>query len=696
MKSTTLFCFLSISLILMLNAQTPKFETKTSQVGLFVVSSMEEEYGHGISASDFDGDGDIDFYACANVNVPNKLYRNDGDGSFTDVAELVGLDLDIQSRASLWFDYDADRLLDLVVVGEQCFESKDCEDRVSLNLFKQLSSGNFVDVTESAGLVLGDKYDGIGQYAIGGLSAGDLNSDGYLDLLLTMWFGKTSLFVNNTDGTFSDRSESSGIGLEDYRSWQSIITDVNLDGKQDIYICIDGGPNQTWINDGSLAFHDMAEELRMDSPFSEMGVTIGDYDNDGDFDFYTTNITTGGAGNHLLKNAIVNEKRFFVDAADPLGVKLSGWDWGCTFADINNDGWQDLAITNGNLNWPKDQSQLWINDEGRFVNVSDESMFNDELNASSLIAFDADRDGDLDYLQSLQGSNQSKIPVIYYENQLEESETQNNFICIQPRMSSSKNYYGIGSVVKIVAGDLSQMRQITSGTSFYAQEPAEAFFGLGDRSSLDEVRIEWPDGNTSVYNDVVVNQVVTLWDEVIEKPTGLSVERDSEKVSLTWVDNSENETGFDIQYSKNPDFVNFESVKIGSDESSVNLTEIDLFSSWYFRVRAFNGIVNSLFTETVMSEGVPLSSEQRLQEQDVLNISPNSNDGSFQVSLNSPFKGQVSLNLYDLTGRKIETRKIYKKEIQQVFEFSFDLRPANYLLNVQMGDFSTSSRLIVR
>jgi hypothetical protein len=205
----------------------------------------------------------------------------------------------------------------------------------------------------------------------------------------------------------------------------------------------------------------------------------------------------------------------FDEIANDLQVGASGWDWGTTFFEANNDGRLDLATTNGwePGEWALDASRLWLNlGDGLFGDISGSSQFNDLYDATSLMAFDMDRDGDLDLLQTLKANAGTDAPLILYENTLSNTANPRNYIVIKPR-SDDANHFGIGALVKITGGSTTQIRLISAGTSLYGQEPAEAFFGTGDETVLTEVKVLWPDGAETVIKDVAVNQELTVFKE---------------------------------------------------------------------------------------------------------------------------------------------------------------------------------------
>lgn len=502
--------------------QTPTFLDVTQSVGIDDIDKITDWFGNGASLADYDNDGDIDFFLTTAFDEPDRLYRNKGDGTFEDIASDVGLASIERSRHALWFDYDGDHLLDLLVLGD-CYNTDICPTTIIINLYKQDVDGDFINVTSSSKLVFEDEYPENQEVALAGVAAGDINNDGSLDVLITTWNGKNLLFLNKANGTFSNISLSSELGAETKYHWQPAFYDFNGDGLLDIYCNIDFASNEFWLNKGNNVFEEVAQEYGAASSFNEMGITLGDYDNDGDMDIYATNISWRGRHNILLKNNTVNGKLIdFSEVSMSSGLSYNGWDWGTTFFDANNDGWLDLMATSGwtEYDHPLGQSKLWLNNKnGSFNDVSDASKINDIndiLEATTILAFDMDRDGDLDLLQTLKKNLNIKEPAKIYQNQLDiHTGNITNYLVVKPRMIGS-NHFAIGTVIKIKVGNINAMRLITAGTSNYGQEPAEAFFGLSDNTSIDELRIEWPDGKTTILNDIDANQVLIVTNENVD------------------------------------------------------------------------------------------------------------------------------------------------------------------------------------
>jgi hypothetical protein len=467
--------------------------------------------GAGVSAADFDVDGDIDLFVPTIDGVPDQLYVNLGGGRFEERAGPLGVAAMDSHRAALWFDYDGDHRLDLVVAGD-CELNEErvdtfCEGR--LTLYRQTEEGVFEDTTAQAGEL---SYTGYGQ--LGGMAAGDINGDGFLDLIITGWRAQTKFFLNSGDGTFEDISVSSGIGGTSDKAWQAVFHDFNGDGRQDIYVSVDFFANdRLWSNQGDNTFIDEAGTYGIIASGNEMGVAVSDYDNDTDMDIFITNTPDI---NRLLRNDTVGSVPAFTDIAVDRAVNATGWSWGCTFLDANNDGLLDLAATNGLFRAPHttDHSAFFLNRGGSptvFEPVSEEVGFFDSFWGSCLIAIDYNRDGRLDLLQTVAATPPfiSESLLRLWRNFPDPTEPRAGSVAVRPRQDGP-NHWSIGAVVRVTAGDVTMSRLITAGTSFIGQEPAEAYFGLGDATQVDILTIEWPNGEVSTFESIGINQVLSV------------------------------------------------------------------------------------------------------------------------------------------------------------------------------------------
>jgi hypothetical protein len=479
----------------------------------------------GAAAADYDADGDIDLLVPTGFGHAPRLYQNDGSGRFTDVAASVGLTALDRDRLGLLLDADGDGDLDILLAGDNHFVSAQLARPTTLRLYEQRPDGSFVDVTVAAGLFEDLPLGWTGEYDLathlGALAAGDLDGDGDADLVGTFWYGRDFRFRNNGDGTFTNVTDLAGVPTSvDESSWQPLIMDVDRDGLLDIVQTIDFGPNRLWMNQGGWSFVDMASAAGCDVSANHMGAAAADYDNDGDLDVYMTNIhdpqqppitpAWGTQSNPLFENGGWCGGPGFTNVSAAAGVDRGDWGWGCTWADLDLDGWVDLAETNGFAGrefFRTDTSRLWRNLGGSpvtFEDVSASSGFADDSIGSTLLAFDADRDGDLDTLQVHGGSSEAGGRLRLMINETPRVPGASGWLVVKPRRSDIADRFSIGSRVTVEAGGRTMTRLITAGTSMGGQEPFEAHFGLGDAAVIDRIEVAWPDGVRRALEGVAI------------------------------------------------------------------------------------------------------------------------------------------------------------------------------------------------
>lgn len=500
-----------------------QFVDVTAARGMHHTYIAEMGMNSGVAAADFDNDGYIDVFLPTAEGIPNRLYRNLGDGTFEEIAASANLNSTRRTRVALWIDYDGDGLLDLITAGD-CFMSAqaNCYQVNTLQLYRQTAPGVFQRTTTAAGLL--DTADLITSNDVhrSGLAAADINNDGYIDIYTTTWAGKTRLLLNDGDGTFTDISATSGVA-NSANNWQPVFHDFDRDGFIDIFQAVDFNANILWMNQGNNTFVNKAAAAGVNlHPWNNMGVALGDYDNDRDFDIYVTEVTKDlGLPTEryciLYRNDSVGSTLAFTEVAKDVGVHNAWWGWGATWLDADNDTRLDLAMTNGfaNLAYGFDPSKFFHqNAAGTFDDVSDLVGFNDTYWGSTVIALDYDRDGDLDMIQTCMSSDLQGGPVRLLENELSVSASEGNYLVVQPRMAGP-NRFAIGAVVHLYTRDQngtyhSQSRLITAGTSMLGQEPYEAFFGLKDATQAAVVIVEWPDGTFNARALIPANQVIQI------------------------------------------------------------------------------------------------------------------------------------------------------------------------------------------
>ena len=517
------------------------FTDVTAQAGITFrhVASPEKKYivesmSGGVALFDYDNDGDLDIYLVNSLTVDlvktkgktkSYLYRNEGNGKFTEVAEKAGVNDIGWGMGVAVGDYNNDGFEDLYVT---CLGPD--------YLFKNNGDGTFTNVTAKAG-VSDPRWST-------GASFFDYDRDGDLDLFVTNYvdfdvnnlpeFGQgkscqyksipvqcgprglkgagDSLYRNNGNGTFTEVSKAAGVSDPDgYYGLGVITSDFDEDGLIDIFVANDSTPNFHYRNKGDGTFEEIGFVAgtgvnENGSEQGSMGVTVGDYDHDGKLDLFVTNFAD--EYNTLYHN---NGKNSFTDlsyAAKVAAVSLPYVGWGTKFFDYNNDGWVDLFVANGHV-YPQlpgyRQRRLLHrnNRDGTFSEVSaDFGAVLTEDRVSRGVAFgDIDNDGDIDLIiGDLDG------PPQLLRN---DGANANNSIIIKT-VGVKSNRSGIGARVTVVSGDLTQLDEVRSGDSYISQSDLRLHFGLQKRTKVDSIQVLWPSGVIDKVSGVGVNRIVTI------------------------------------------------------------------------------------------------------------------------------------------------------------------------------------------
>ncbi len=510
--------------------QQPIFRDVSAEAGITAAhrgiwDDSEARQGYlaiGQAWGDYDRDGWLDLFVTGNLE-PNVLYRNNGDGSFSISEHSEQLSLPaVPSGGATWADYDNDGWLDLYIVN---FGTN--------RLFRNDGGRGFVDVTLRAGV--GDTGKGTSA------AWGDYDGDGWLDLYVTNWScfpecdpvdftaQQDRLYRNFGDGSFTDVSASLDYRMTLGAGFAPAFFDYDGDGDSDLYIVNDKLQNAIgnvlWRNDGAGCGHwcwtNVSAESGADLRINGMGLHASDYDNDGDFDLYITDMVYQM---HLLMN---DGAGGFRNRARSAGSAINmgpdnGVGWGATFFDYDNDGWQDLyvAATNYHQTFPElvvsfmnpRADSLFRNDRHRgFHDVSAGSGIDVDLATLGVAYADYDRDGDLDLVTGNWNSGYR-----LYQNQ----GSGKNWLSLElsggepaaalEAGAARVNRDAVGATARLSTADgMTQLQTVTIGSGLGGNNQLALHFGLGGAAAAD-VQIVWTNGRECRFTALPANQHLRL------------------------------------------------------------------------------------------------------------------------------------------------------------------------------------------
>jgi hypothetical protein len=436
-------------------------------------------YGMGVAVGDYNGDGCPDLYVTQYGR--SILYRNNGDGTFTDVTEHAGVAAPGWATSAVWFDFDNDGRLDLFV-------------------------GQFADYDKLRNRHCGDPN----VHSIAGM-----NEYCYPKVYdpLPNW-----LFHNNGDGTFTDVSQKTGIADYSGKAWGVVATDINNDGWMDLFVSNDTVANFLFVNRQGKHF----DEIGFTSGVgygeggkirSGMGVDSGDFDQDGWMDLFVTNL------DHEMYSLYQNtHNEGFDDKAITSGVGratelMSGW--GVKFFDFDNDGNLDLIIANGHPNDLVEKIKpqvtfrepllLFHNSGTGLKNVSEEGgpVFQKPMASRGLALGDFNNDGGIDVLIA----NNDEPPVLLRN----EVGAHNNWLGLH-LVGTKSNIDAVGARITYQAGDLKKSRMKVGGGSFLSSHDPRVVLGIGKHAKVNWIEVKWPQpsGVTERFTDLPINRYITI------------------------------------------------------------------------------------------------------------------------------------------------------------------------------------------
>jgi enediyne biosynthesis protein E4 len=493
--------------------------------GAFGGKFLPETLGSGCAFLDYDRDGWQDILLINGADWPGhkknrttlRLYRNNRNGTFTDVTARAGLDIELYGMGVAVGDYDNDGFPDILVtcVGQN-------------HLFHNTGKGTFLDVTNAAGL---GKREGFSTSALWF----DYDRDGLLDLFVcnyVKWSHETDvfcsldgkhksfctpeayrgatcwLFHNRGNGTFEDVTAASGIFDSSSKSLGVALFDENRDGWADLLVANDTQPNKLYRNQRNGTFKDSAVEAGL--AFSTegkaragMGVDVADFDNSGVPGVAITNFDNEMIGLYRMTG------KSFEDIAPQSGVGIASRNslgFGCAFLDVNLDGSLDFAVANGHIDETvrnirgnvgyAQPPQLFLNTgKGNFHDVAAEAggSFDQPKVGRGLAYGDFDRDGDLDLLITTNNG-----PAYLYRNDLLSGNRSIRFQLI----GTKSNRDAIGTTVQIFSAGVQQSRMVKGGSSYLSQSELPVTFGLEKRDRIERAVIYWPRGRTEEFKNL--------------------------------------------------------------------------------------------------------------------------------------------------------------------------------------------------
>ncbi len=517
------------------------------------IMSEVASMGAAVSIVDFDRDGWPDIYVTnSGEGSKNALYRNNHDGTFTDVAEHMGI-ADVNqpgtgvSMGAVWGDYDNDGYEDLFLYKWGKPE-----------LFHNNQGHGFTRVTDAglppwvnANTAVWFDYDSDGKL--------DLFIGGYYSEKIDLWHlqnteimpesfeyakngGRKYLLRNLGNNKFEDVTDKVGINS---RRWAlaAAAADLRGTGHPDLFVANDYGVSELYFNDGTR-FHEAGEQTGVGlSPKSGMNAAFGDIFNRGQYSVYVSNISENGVliqGNNLWvpKEGTSGNGFKYQNLARDVGVELGGWSFGAQFGDLNNDGNLDLFLTNGYVsldpnrdywydfskiagghtsiisdarNWPAMEGRslsgyqhkdVWLNDgAGHFDDVAQSVGVNDTHDGRSVALVDLWNRGVLDVVVANQ-----RGPLLIYKNTV---APENKWIEFDLKGSAS-NRSALGAELTLFWNGQKQVQEVSGGSGFCAQNDRRIHFGLGRDPQMEKAVIRWPSGKTQTLNGLSTNQLYKI------------------------------------------------------------------------------------------------------------------------------------------------------------------------------------------
>ncbi len=484
MKRLTL-TFLLFSL---LTPAFSQFVEESELQGVFIVQEGTI-WGNGASFYDYNHDGWDDLTTADGTDFV-KFYKNDGAGNLVEDNINLNFAFTGQIISVIWFDCENDGDEDLLVTqfGGRAL------------IFENNGSFQFTETAVSKGLQPGS-------YLYYGAAIADYDQDGFLDICLPKYYNpdvvpfpefSTRLLHNDGDGTFTDVTVPANVIVPPRPCFQVVFFDYNEDGWLDMYWIVDRASwvNELWENDGDGTFTNVSQTGGMNIAIDAMTGTVGDFDNDNDFDMYVTN---NDNGNSLL---VHGENHVFSDQAIEFGLAVNEVCWGANWLDYENDGDLDLFVaTAAGANFTQSQNQFYLQNEDGFFTEANETVgiLGDLDPTFCNVIGDYNNDGFYDYFNNSNDPTPSRL----WKN----TPTENNYLSVELQGTIS-NRNAFGSRLEFYYDGHQQSRFTHCGESYIAQNSGKKIIGLGSYNMVDSVVIHWPRGLVERYYNVPSNQQV--------------------------------------------------------------------------------------------------------------------------------------------------------------------------------------------
>jgi predicted small lipoprotein YifL len=477
-------------------------------------------YSAGVAVADYDNDDDLDIYFIAGSDGVNKLYQNQGDNTYIEVASDAGVAISgVKGSGPTFADIDGDGWLDLFVGAV---------DRDLYYLFQNNKDGTFTDITISAGLIM---------KAANSVSSsfGDIDNDGDLDMFISHW-GTPLDSERSLEIVWRNDSENSVIkfvdistewGMDELYQAQTLkkgvdtsfvpsLSDIDNDGDIDLLLVSDSGKTKVLRNDGNKFTRTNIESIN--DQFG-MGSAVGDIDNDGDMDWYVTSIyKKENSSQQINQSESYNGNRLYINdgegnfrnSAVVKGVDDGGWAWAACFADFNNDGLIDIFHVNGwgqsgidYTQYQDDISRFYLQQsDGTFIESAAVVKVNEVKQGRGISCNDFDRDGDIDIITSNNDGRAS-----YLRNDLTPGH---HYLTIQLD-GNTPNTEALGAKIEVTSSTgLVQTKELRINTNFASMSAVEAHFGFAQDSEPVDIKVTWPNGIVIEFTNITVDQVLTF------------------------------------------------------------------------------------------------------------------------------------------------------------------------------------------